>query len=89
MSDRLFLLLFSALMIFGSLAATVWLVISGQALTVDGLFLVLVLLLIAAAFALYLKFLMGKAMEAAQAASQPAKPEKPAAKPAPATVSES
>ena len=77
MSDRGFLFLFSVVMVLGGLAAAVWLVVSGQAGTVDGLFLVLTALLIAAAFGLYAKFLIGRAMAAASA------PAKPAAKAAP------
>jgi hypothetical protein len=92
MSDRGFLFLFSILMIAGGLAAAVWLFVTGQAATVDGLFLVLTALLVAAAFALYLKFMIGRAMEAAaKPAAQPAKAAgASAAKPAaPATVSQS
>jgi ABC-type uncharacterized transport system permease subunit len=63
MSDRGFLFLFSLLMIFGGIATAVWLVISGQAATVDGLFLVLTALLFSLGFALYLKFLISRAME--------------------------
>jgi len=63
MSDRGFLFLFSLLMVFGGIATAVWLVVSGQAATVDGLFLALTALLVALGFALYLKFLIGKAME--------------------------
>jgi hypothetical protein len=63
MSDRGFMFLFSLLMIVGSLAAVVWLVVTGQALTVDGLFLVISVLLVAAGFGLYLKFLIRRAME--------------------------
>ena len=90
MSDRLWLFIFSVLMIVGGLAASAWLIISGQALTVDGLFLLLVALLAALVFALYLKFLIGNAMKAAKPAAAPAKPAaaKPAAKPTPAAVSE-
>lgn len=64
MSDRAALFLFSIFMIVVSLAAAVWLFITGQAGTVDGLFLVLTALLSAAVFALYVKFVIGRAMEA-------------------------
>jgi Na+-transporting methylmalonyl-CoA/oxaloacetate decarboxylase gamma subunit len=86
MSDRGLLFLFSVLMVVGGLAATVWLVITGQALTVDGLFLVLTALLIALCFAMYLVFMIRRAMEAAQAPPAPAAKTAPAAaaKPAPA-----
>jgi len=76
MSDRGFLFLFSLLMIAGGLGTTAWLVISGQALTVDGLFLVLTALLVAVAFLLYLIFMLRREMEApapAKATSAPAK----------------
>jgi len=73
MSDRGFLFLFSVLMIFGGLATAVWLVISGQAGTLDGLFMVLTALLVAAVFLLYVIFMIRREMEVA-------------AKPAPASV---
>jgi hypothetical protein len=92
MSDRGFLFLFSVLMIVGGIATTGWLFATGQAGTVDGLFLALTALLIAAAFGLYLKFMIGRAMEAAstKAPAQPAKSgaAAPAAKPSPATASQ-
>ena len=87
MSDRGMLFLFSVLMIVGSLATAGWLFASGQAATVDGLFLLLTALLVALSFALYLKFMIKRAMEAAAPAAQPAKTAAPA-KPAPATASQ-
>jgi membrane protein implicated in regulation of membrane protease activity len=75
MSDRGLLFLFSILMIAAALGAVVWLIATGQAGTVDGLFLVLTALITAACFALYAVFLLRRAMEAAA---------KPAAKAAPA-----
>jgi len=92
MSDRGILFLFSLLMIVASLGAAVWLAATGQAGTVDGLFLLLTALIIALCFALYVKFMIRRAMDAAaQTAAQAAKAEaaKPAAKPAPATVAQS
>jgi membrane protein DedA with SNARE-associated domain len=88
MSDRGGLFIFSILTILASLGAAVWLVISGQAVTVDGLFLVLTALLTAAAFGLYIKFVIGRAIEAATPPAPPAKPKAPqtAAKPAPTPV---
>jgi hypothetical protein len=85
MSDRGFLFLFSILMIVGGIATAGWLFATGQAGTVDGLFLTLTALLVAAAFALYLKFMIRRAMEAAAPpAAQPAKAAAgaPASKPA-------
>jgi hypothetical protein len=86
MSDRGALFLFSLLMIVASLGAVVWLFVTGQGLTVDGLFLVLTALLSAAVFALYVKFVIGRAMEAQkQSVAQTAK----TAKPAPTAVAQS
>ncbi len=74
MSDRGFLFLFSVLMILGGLATSVWLFVSGQAGTVDGLFLLLTALLVVAAFVLYLVFMVRKEMESsAKPAAVPAK----------------
>jgi len=74
MSDRGFLFLFSLLMIVAGVGAAVWLFATGQAGTVDGLFLVLTALLIAAAFALYLVYFVRRAMgEASKPAAAPAK----------------
>jgi membrane protein DedA with SNARE-associated domain len=86
MSDRGFLFLFSVLMIVGGVAAAAYLVATGQAGTVDGLFLVLTALLVAAVFGLYVKYMLGRAMEEAktlkaESAKAPAK--ESAAKPAP------
>ena len=64
MSDRGLLFLFSILMIAAGLGVAVWLAATGQAGTVDGLFLVLTALITAAAFALYALFLLRRAMEA-------------------------
>ncbi len=91
MSDRGFLFLFSVLLIVAGLGAAVWLVATGQAGTVDGLFLLLTALLIALCFALYVVFMIRRAMEAAtKPVAQPAKAgaAAPAAKPAPAAVAQ-
>jgi hypothetical protein len=90
MTDRAILFLFSVLMVVLSLAASAWLLVSGQAGTVDGLFLLLTCLLVAAAFALYLMFMINRAKESLRPPAQPAKAAAPAAKPAaakPATSS--
>jgi hypothetical protein len=88
-SDRAILFLFSVVVEIASLAAAGWLLVSGQAGSVDGLFLLLTCLLVALAFALYLAFVIRRAMEPAAApVSQPAKAAPAAAvqsKPAPAT----
>ena len=73
MSDRAFCFLFSCVVILASLGATGWLVVTGQAATVDGLFLALMCLTIALAFGLYVMFMIRRAMESLQ---------QPAAKPA-------
>ena len=73
MSDRGFLFLFSLLMIVGGIAAAGYLVVSGQAGTVDGLFLVLTALLTAAVFGLYVKYMIGRALEQTQEAAKPVK----------------
>ena len=73
MSDRGFLFLFSCAVILASLGAAGWLVFTGQAATVDGLFLLLTCLTVALAFGLYVMFLIRRVMESL---------EQPAAKPA-------
>jgi hypothetical protein len=86
MSDRGLLFLFSVFMIAAGLGAAAWLIATGQAGTVDGLFLVLTALVAAAAFALYAVFLVRRAMEAvARPAVKAAQPggKSPAVKPAP------
>jgi hypothetical protein len=57
-----------------SLAAAGWLLVSGQAGSVDGLFLLLTCLLAALAFALYLLFMINSAKESLKpsAAAKPA-----------------
>src|SRR5580658_10687939 len=80
-SDRAILFLFSVVVEIASLAAAGWLLASGQAGSVDGLFLLLTCLLVALAFGLYLAFMIRRAMEPAPAPAAPAKA--PAAAPAP------
>jgi hypothetical protein len=91
MSDRGFLFLFSVLTIIGCLAYCGWVIATGQALTMDGLFMLLTAGLVAAVFGLYVMFMINRELEAQKAAAQPAKPPAPAkAKPAaPAAVTES
>jgi hypothetical protein len=50
--------------VLASLGAAGWLVVSGQAGSVDGLFLTLTCLLVATAFGLYMAFVVRRAMEA-------------------------
>jgi hypothetical protein len=73
-------------MIAVGLGSAVWLVANGQAGTVDGLFLVLTALVVAASFALYAVFLIRRALEAAAkptAKAAPAATKTAASKPAP------
>ena len=74
MSDRGLLFIFSCIVILASLGATGWLVVTGQAASVDGLFLILMCLLIALSFGLYVMFMIKRAMEALEpTAAKPAK----------------
>lgn len=77
MSDRGLLFVFSVVMIAAGLGSAAWLAATGQANTVDGLFLVLTALIVAASFALYAVFIVRRAMEPAA---------KPTAKAAAASV---
>ena len=86
MSDRAGLFLFSIFMVIVSLAASGWLLVSGQAGSVDGLFLLLTCLLSALAFALYLMFMINRAKESLKPA--PAA-KTAAAKPAPKAATSS
>lgn len=86
-TDRAILFLFSVVVEIASLAAAGWLLATGQAGTVDGLFLLLTCLLVALAFGLYLVFMVRRAMEPApKPAAQTAKAgagAQPQRKPAP------
>jgi TRAP-type C4-dicarboxylate transport system permease small subunit len=90
MSDRGFCFLFSCGVILASLGATGWMIATGQAATVDGLFLLLMCLTVAAAFALYVMYMIKQAMQSlAPPAAKPAKAATPAAaKPAPLVPAE-
>ena len=72
-------------MIAASGAAAAYLVATGQAATVDGLFLVVTALLIAVCFGMYLVYMIRRAMAVVKPAAQPAKAGATAstAKPAP------
>ena len=72
MSDRGFLFLFSVAMIAIGVAATGYLIATGQALSLDGLFLILTALLVAAGFAIYLRYLIRQAMQSPKTAPTPA-----------------
>jgi ABC-type uncharacterized transport system permease subunit len=89
MSDRAMVFLFSVFMIAASAAAAFWLLITGQADTVDGLFMVLTSLLVAACFALYVLYMIRRAMEAqGKPAAKTAPASKSAAKPAAEAVTQ-
>jgi hypothetical protein len=75
MSDRGLLFLISLGAVLASLAAVAWLIVTGQAFSVDGLFLLLTSGLILLAFSLYLVFMIRRAMEELK----PAPPAKPGA----------
>ena len=64
--------LFSIFMILVSLGAAAYLFATGQALTIDGIFSVLVALLTALVFVLYLMFVIHRAMEAPKPPSKTA-----------------
>ena len=82
MTDRALLFVISLAAVIGALAVAVWLIFSRQLGTFDGNFVFLSALIVAAAFALYLKFLIGNAMKAAERPKPVAPAEKkPAATP--------
>lgn len=89
MTDRVLFIISVAVILVG-LAGAGWLVVTGQAMTVDGLFLLLTCGLVALAFALYLWFLIGRALKALQPPPPKTAPASAAAaaakKPAPAPV---
>ena len=60
-------------MIVASAGSAAYLVATGQAGTVDGLFLVITALLIAVCFLIYVMYMIHRAMEAKKPAPQPAK----------------
>ncbi len=90
MSDRGLLFVFSVVVVLASLAAAGWLVATGQAASVDGLFLLLTCLVMAFAFGLYLAFVIRRAMQSvsAPAATQAAKAGSGAAAAKPAPVAQ-
>jgi hypothetical protein len=90
MSDRGYLFLFSVFMVGAGGGSAAYLVATGQAGTVDGLFLVLSALLLALVFALNIMYMLNRAIEAVKGPPQPAKAVAAAkpAKPAPAPVSQ-
>ena len=92
MSDRGSLFLFSVLMILAGLGSAVYLVVTGQAGTVDGLFLFLTALLVAVVFGMYVMFVIGRAMKAVKEPAAAAAKTATAAKPvksAPAPAAQS
>ena len=83
MSDRAMLFIFGVIVIVVCLGTCGALLINGQAESVDGLFLILMCLAVALAFALYLMFMIKRAME-----PPPAPPKAAAKSAAPAAKSE-
>ncbi len=59
MSDRGLLVVFSLCVIVGCLSMAVWLAVTGQAAYIDGLFLMLSCLVVALAFGLYVRYVIG------------------------------
>lgn len=86
MTDRGFLFLFSVFMILASGGTVGYLLASGQAGTVDGLFTVLTAALVAAAFLLYVAFMIRREMEPPAKPAPAAKAAAPAASKTPAPV---
>ncbi|HTM51771.1 MAG TPA: hypothetical protein VL285_23915 [Bryobacteraceae bacterium] len=64
MTDRAILFLSSVVFFLGGIAVCVWLIATGQLGTFDGNFLLLSSILVTAAFGLYIRFLIRRAMEA-------------------------
>jgi len=64
MSERGILLLFSLGVIVASLGVAAWLITTGQAAYIDGLFLLLSCLILTLAFGLYLKYLVKSGVRA-------------------------
>ncbi|MCS6952462.1 MAG: hypothetical protein RMK57_06585 [Bryobacterales bacterium] len=95
MSDRGWLFLLSVIIVLASLGVAGWLVLTDQALSFDGLMLLLTCLILAFAFGLYAGYLLRQAMKelesaapagaqsVAQTTPKPAAPV--SARPAPAT----
>ena len=63
MSDRGVLLLLSLCVIFAALGVAAWLIGTGQIAYIDGLFLLLSCLVLAAAFGLYVRYLIRSVMQ--------------------------
>jgi len=75
MSDHAFLFLVALICEICALGAAIWLIAAGQLATFDGNFLLLSALIVAAAFGLYLKFMIARAMETKPAPKAAAAPE--------------
>lgn len=71
MSDRGLLCLFSLCVIAASLVVAAWLVATGQAAYVDGLFLLISCLVLALAFGLYVLYLVRSVMAGTPVAAPP------------------
>ncbi|SRR5579883_3503922 len=84
MYERLAVFLFSVLMAVGSLAGAVWVIATGQAVNMDGIFMLLAFLVFALIFALCIWSLIKGALASALPAAAPAKAAAERAAPAPA-----
>jgi threonine/homoserine/homoserine lactone efflux protein len=71
MSDRALLVIFGIIVILVCLGTCATLLVTGQAESVDGLFLILMCGAIALAFALYLLYMIRRAMEPPPPAPKP------------------
>jgi hypothetical protein len=72
MPERAVLILLSLILVVGLLGAVVWLMISGQGLTLDGLFLALSCLTVALVFSIYVLMEVKRAQAKAREQSKPA-----------------
>ncbi len=74
MLERVAVFLFLVLVVLGSLGGVGWLLATGQAASVEGIFLVLTALVLALVCGVAIYVMIRGAMEAAQPAAAPAKP---------------
>ena len=88
MTDRAWLFLVSVFVVLLSLAAAVWLVVSGHVHSLDGLFLLLVCKLTALAFALYIWSLISTARKELEKEREKEAAPKPAPKKATAPAAQ-
>jgi asparagine N-glycosylation enzyme membrane subunit Stt3 len=75
MLERLGVFLFSVFMVAGSLALAVWIVVSGQAAYVDGIFMLLVSLVLALTFTIIISVITGSLQAAERKIPAAARPQ--------------